>query len=169
MNVAPRGLPRWRRWSLGLSADWRWCGGLEREVLRRKSWVIAMPMEAKEREVRSQARNVRSVIPSQPFVPMSFHLSLWIMPCCYMRGLEDKDSCWRRRRLETETYPKLNDPALHSPYSPILHSHIFPRTRAIDSNLALRPRRLRAPLRLVDGYWLSTCGLLCPRLPPRDF
>ena len=43
--------------------DW----GLEEEVsgrrdeLRRKSWVIAMPMEAKEREVRSQARKVRSV------------------------------------------------------------------------------------------------------------
>jgi hypothetical protein len=31
-----------------------------RDELRRKSWVIAMPMEAKEREVRSQARKVRS-------------------------------------------------------------------------------------------------------------
>ena len=30
-------------------------------VLRRKSCVTAMPMEAKESEVRSQARNVRSV------------------------------------------------------------------------------------------------------------
>lgn len=30
------------------------------DELRRKSWVIAMPMEAKEREVRSQARKVRS-------------------------------------------------------------------------------------------------------------
>jgi hypothetical protein len=30
------------------------------EVFRRKSCVIAMPMEAKEREVRSQARKVRS-------------------------------------------------------------------------------------------------------------
>jgi hypothetical protein len=29
-------------------------------VLRRKSCVIAMPMLAKEREVRSQARKVRS-------------------------------------------------------------------------------------------------------------
>ncbi len=35
-----------------------WCD--ESEELRRKSWVIAMPMEAKEREVRSQARNVLS-------------------------------------------------------------------------------------------------------------
>jgi hypothetical protein len=31
------------------------------EVLRRKSCVMAMPMDAKAREVRSQARNVRSV------------------------------------------------------------------------------------------------------------
>ena len=34
----------------------------EREVLRRKSWVIAIPIEAKAREVRSQARNVRSMM-----------------------------------------------------------------------------------------------------------
>lgn len=33
----------------------------EREVFRRKSWVIAMPMLAKERDVRSQARKVRSI------------------------------------------------------------------------------------------------------------
>ncbi|KAL7357687.1 hypothetical protein ACKS0A_08068 [Histoplasma ohiense] len=31
------------------------------ELFRRKSWVTAMPMEAKARDVRSQARNVRSV------------------------------------------------------------------------------------------------------------
>jgi hypothetical protein len=81
MKVAPSGLPRWRSlWRL-----WRWGPvvvseeedegleeglleeGLEeeevsgrRDELRRKSWVIAMPMEAKEREVRSQARKVRS-------------------------------------------------------------------------------------------------------------
>jgi hypothetical protein len=29
--------------------------------LRRKSWVMAMPMDAKAREVRSHERNVRSV------------------------------------------------------------------------------------------------------------
>ena len=33
----------------------------ESEVLRRKSWVTATPMLAKEREVRSQARKVRSM------------------------------------------------------------------------------------------------------------
>ena len=31
-------------------------------LFRRKSWVIAMPIEAKAREVRSQARKVRSSI-----------------------------------------------------------------------------------------------------------
>jgi hypothetical protein len=77
MKVAPSGLPRWRSlWRL-----WR-CASVvvseeeeeeglvdegeeevsgRRDELRRKSWVIAMPMEAKEREVRSQARKVRSV------------------------------------------------------------------------------------------------------------
>lgn len=72
MNVAPSGLPRWRSLACGESAVvsivrcdgcdggfWCFCG-LESDVLRRKSWVIAMPMEAKEREVRSQARKVRS-------------------------------------------------------------------------------------------------------------
>lgn len=42
--------------------DLSWEALLERFVLRRKSWVIAMPMLAKLRLVRSQARNVRSVI-----------------------------------------------------------------------------------------------------------
>jgi len=32
-------------------------------VFKRKSCVIAMPIEAKEREVRSQAKNVRSISP----------------------------------------------------------------------------------------------------------
>lgn len=39
---------------------WVWVLGAERDVFRRKSCVIAMPIEAKERDVRSQARNVRS-------------------------------------------------------------------------------------------------------------
>jgi hypothetical protein len=56
MKVEPRGLPTWWR-------CWFGCGGLLppiMEVLRRNSWVIAMPMLAKEREVRSHARKVRS-------------------------------------------------------------------------------------------------------------
>jgi hypothetical protein len=57
MKVAPSGLPTWRR---------RACGELivgsedARVVFSRKSCVIAMPMLAKESEVRSQARKVRS-------------------------------------------------------------------------------------------------------------
>ncbi len=59
-NVAPSGMPTRRsvRRSplLGSPAD----PPLEMDVLSRKSCVIAMPMEAKASEVRSQARNVRS-------------------------------------------------------------------------------------------------------------
>jgi hypothetical protein len=86
MKVAPRGLPMLRSWVSLLLAEKRKrsrrfdeaCsetgteGGrmegsedaavavLEMELFRRKSWVTAMPMEAKARDVRSQARNVRS-------------------------------------------------------------------------------------------------------------
>lgn len=68
MKVAPSGLPRWR----SLRRLWLWATAVasvledegevswRRDELRRNSWVIAMPMEAKEREVRSQARKVRS-------------------------------------------------------------------------------------------------------------
>lgn len=52
-NVAPRGFPSWRR-----VCD---CVSPEREVFRRKSCVTAMPIDAKAREVRNQARKVRSV------------------------------------------------------------------------------------------------------------
>jgi hypothetical protein len=55
-NVVPSGLPRccsvW--FVLPLGPD--------REVLSRNSWVMAMPMDAKASDVRSQARNVRSVM-----------------------------------------------------------------------------------------------------------
>src|SRR5262245_31298195 len=58
MKVAPSGFPTCRRRDCGV----RGRSGFDSEmvVLRRKSWVTAMPMEAKEREVRSQARKVRS-------------------------------------------------------------------------------------------------------------
>lgn len=55
-KVAPSGFPTCRSFICGVLGSL-----LERVVLRRKSWVTAMPMEAKEREVRSQARKVRSV------------------------------------------------------------------------------------------------------------
>ena len=53
--MAPKGLPTWRSFSWGEEGEVSLM-----VVLRRKSWVTAMPMEAKEREVRSQARKVRS-------------------------------------------------------------------------------------------------------------
>ena len=57
-KVAPRGLPSCFIWAAGALAP-----SPLMEVLRRKSWVTAMPMAAKAREVRSQARKVRSVAP----------------------------------------------------------------------------------------------------------
>ena len=83
MNVAPSGLPKCRslcREFELLSAvmeeeeedeeeeeeeeesvdeDW-FCWSERSDELSRKSWVIAMPIDAKDRDVRSQARNVRS-------------------------------------------------------------------------------------------------------------
>lgn len=86
MKVEPRGLPTPRRRldSVGevvvarSRRVWAWVGGRIAggvcwecrvlcesvdavAVLRRKSWVTAMPIEAKAREVRIQARKVRSV------------------------------------------------------------------------------------------------------------
>lgn len=91
-NVAPRGFPTCRNLSSlakGGACSWTcrcsssdddssdeevecrfaavltetWSSGSLRLVLRRKSCVMAMPMEAKAREVRSQARKVRSFQP----------------------------------------------------------------------------------------------------------
>ena len=55
--MAPKGLPTCLSFSWGEEGE-----ASLMVVLRRKSWVTAMPMEAKEREVRSQARKVRSVL-----------------------------------------------------------------------------------------------------------
>jgi len=55
-KVAPKGLPTWlKRLERGLGS------GVDILVFRRNSWVIAIPILAKERAVRSQARKVRSV------------------------------------------------------------------------------------------------------------
>lgn len=59
-NVAPNGLPTWRkRYVLSGFVDVRPLRS-EMVVFRRKSWVMAIPIEAKASEVRSQAKNVRS-------------------------------------------------------------------------------------------------------------
>jgi len=52
-NMAPSGFPKCRSDSARLESP-------SSDVFNRKSCVIAMPMDAKAREVRSQARNVRS-------------------------------------------------------------------------------------------------------------
>lgn len=65
MKVAPMGLPSARRCKcvpvLG-SPSLLDGSSLAKEVLRRKSWVTAIPIEANAREVRSQARKVRSIV-----------------------------------------------------------------------------------------------------------
>lgn len=67
-NVVPSGLPR-------CCSAW-FVLPLEpcRDVLRRKSCVIAMPMDAKANDVRSQARNVRS---ARNQYTMSINVSWW--------------------------------------------------------------------------------------------
>ena len=59
MKVAPSGFPKCRSFACGDVVDAE-SGELANDVFNRKSCVIAMPMEAKERDVRSQAKKVRS-------------------------------------------------------------------------------------------------------------
>lgn len=62
IKVAPSGFPSCRNFACADAVEDEWSdGAVDSDVLSRKSWVIAIPMEAKEREVRSQAKNVRSV------------------------------------------------------------------------------------------------------------
>lgn len=63
IKVDPIGFPKDRKWRcvpVEGSPSGSEGSSFAREVLRRKSWVTAIPMEANAREVRSQARNVRS-------------------------------------------------------------------------------------------------------------
>ena len=61
-KVAPSGLPSCRRWYVLDGFSGVRPSRLEIVVLRRKSCVIAIPIEANARDVRSQARKVRSVM-----------------------------------------------------------------------------------------------------------
>ena len=59
-NVAPRGLPTERNF-VDAATDCTAFGSEEAiDVFNLKSWVTAIPMLAKESEVRSHARKVRS-------------------------------------------------------------------------------------------------------------
>lgn len=87
MKVAPSGLPTWRS---------RTCGELTSAgsevaivVFRRKSCVTAMPMLAKEREVRSQARKVRSAVRGSVswFVPYRSNCEVGSPGKAYMANL----------------------------------------------------------------------------------
>lgn len=60
-KAAPSGLPKLRKCIAEAEGSGSVPDGVEMVVLRRKSCVIAMPMDANAREVRSHARNVRSV------------------------------------------------------------------------------------------------------------
>lgn len=77
-NVAPRGLPSRRSVASPESSAWPPSASAS-EVLRRKSWVTAMPMDAKARDVRSHARNVRSaiVLARRPRVMRARYGLLW--------------------------------------------------------------------------------------------
>lgn len=57
-KIAPSGLPRCR--SVWAFAFCEALSSVESEVFNRKSCVMATPIEAKESDVLSQARNVRS-------------------------------------------------------------------------------------------------------------
>ena len=60
-NVAPRGFPMWRSFRKCASSVVSWVSVSAREVFNRNSCVMAMPIDAKARDVRSHARNVRSI------------------------------------------------------------------------------------------------------------
>jgi hypothetical protein len=70
-KAAPSGLPRLRKCIAEAVGSGVVPAGAEMVVLRRKSCVIAMPIDANAREVRSHARKVRSVcelayVPNNP-------------------------------------------------------------------------------------------------------
>jgi hypothetical protein len=94
MKVAPSGFPKCRSFACGDVVDAE-SGELANDVFNRKSCVIAMPMEAKERDVRSQAKKVRSRNIS---VLVTVHLVL-------VSQVERE----RKREGGMVPYPELND------------------------------------------------------------
>jgi len=72
INVAPSGFPKCRNFACGEVVEDE-SGEFAIDVFSRKSCVIAMPIEAKERDVRSQARKVRSMYHVSITVPIFLH------------------------------------------------------------------------------------------------
>jgi hypothetical protein len=146
MNVAPRGFPRClsdvcERAAAPYGAG-AWCEhaghGDAKDVLRRKSWVMAMPMDAKDSDVRSQARNVRSGNAN------ACQHSLYWRPC----------------RPHVSTYPALNGPAQRCPCSRAPRCRTYSRRRASARRPRARRRRRRVAWRgrvclgcLARGTW----------------
>ena len=61
MNVAPRGLPIPRSCLVLGKESFVDISSVLAELLSRKSWLMAIPIDAKVNEVRNQAKNVLSV------------------------------------------------------------------------------------------------------------
>lgn len=114
-----------------------------REELRRKSCVIAMPIEAKERDVRSQARKVRSVVRMDTWLAFFFFYSLSssFLFYCLTETADIRIRNMLCCAVEISTYPTLNGPVLRSLCSPTLRSPISPRTRPSVRARAARFRR----------------------------
>lgn len=107
-NVAPSGFPIWR--SLVAFVG---CGFMpsrsDNVAFSRNSWVIAIPIEAKAREVRSQARKVRS----------------YTRPICQRPERFRKQEMWNVPRarwslatlplLSSSTLPNLSTKSCHHP------------------------------------------------------
>lgn len=72
-KVAPRGFPTCFRCAAG-STDGAEPSASVRDVLRRKSCVIAMPILAKDKEVLSHARNVLSVRSQSRMICTPYHI-----------------------------------------------------------------------------------------------
>jgi hypothetical protein len=78
-------------------------------VLRRKSCVIAIPIDAKDRDVRSQAKNVLSIlgISVLSYYTIPYHIMLSLYHILFLGETEERRAMGRRRDA---TYRELNDP-----------------------------------------------------------
>ena len=124
MNVAPSGFPKCRNFACGEVVEDE-SGEFAIEVFSRKSCVIAMPIDAKERDVRSQARKVRSMC----------HVSIVIFKCSHAHAQAERDErivLTKRQMIPSNTpliiqlytavlFPKRTPP----PFLPLFHRCCF--------------------------------------------
>lgn len=100
------------------------CVSLAIELFRRKSCVIAMPMEAKARDVRSQARNVRSLT----------------IQITQVNFVEKKKKRLKEKGRE-RSYPTLDDLSQRSPYFQAPMTRISPQAAATMTDSSRRRSR----------------------------